>query len=89
MTTVNTIDANVTATASESSAGFLDRLADWLNHVVDALFGPAEGEARPDNPAEAYLFLNPSCCGAIIDSNLWERLTERPPQPESEEASNV
>ena len=89
MTTVSTIGGNVTADAPQSPAGFLDRLLDWMNHVVDALFGPAEGEARRDHPSEGYLFLNPSCGGAVIDSRLWDLLTENPAQPDSEEDSNV
>ena len=89
MTTLSTIQGNVTGTASQSSTGFLDRLLDWLEHVVGAFCGPAAGEACHDNPAEAYLFLNPSCCGAVIDSKLWGLLTERKPQPETGEVSNV
>jgi len=89
MTTLITIQGNVTATAPKSSVGLLDRLLDWLEHVVDAYCGPAVGDARHDNPAEAYLFLNASCCGAVIDSKLWDLLTERKPQPETEEVSNV
>ena len=89
MTTLSAIQGNVTGTASQSSTGLLDRLLDWLEHVVDAFCGPAAGDARHDNPAEAYLFLNPSCCGAVIDSKLWDLLTERKPQPETEEVSNV
>lgn len=89
MTTLNTIQGNVIGTGSQSSTGLLDRLLDWLEHVVDAFCGPADGDARHDNPAEAYLFLNPSCCGAVIDSKLWDLLTERKPQPETEEVGNV
>ena len=89
MTTVSTIGEKSTEGGPQSSAGFRDRLLDWMNHVADAFFGPVVGEARHDKPTEAYLFLNPSCGGAIIDSNLWDLLTEQPPQPESEEASNV
>ncbi len=89
MTTVTTIQGNVIGTGSQSSTGLLDRLLDWIEHVVDAFCGPAVGDARHDNPAEAYLFLNPSCCGAVIDTKLWDLLTEREPQPETEEASDV
>ena len=89
MTTVTTIQGNVTGTDSQSSTGLLDRLLDWVNHVVDAFCGPAVGDARHDNPAAAYLFLNPSCCGAVIDSNLWDLLTDEQPQREIEEVSNV
>ena len=74
MTTLNTIQGNVTGTGSQSSTGFMDRLLDWLEHVVDTFFGPAVGDAVHDNPAEAYLFLNPSCCGAVIDTKLDESL---------------
>ena len=89
MTTLNSIGVSVTASANQSSAGLLERFLDWMNQVADAFFGPAEGDARRDNPAEAYLLLNPSCCGAIIDTNLWDLLIERPAQPELEEANNV
>ena len=89
MTTVSTIEGDVNPEVFQTSAGFLDRLLDWMCHVADAFFGPSGGNARHDNPAEAYLFLNSSCCGAIIDSQLWELLSEKPAQPESEEASNV
>ncbi len=89
MTTVCTIQGNVSATASKSSAGLLDRLLDWMNNVVDAFCGPAVGDAHHGNPAAAYLFLNPNCCGAVIDTKLWDLLTERKTQPETEEVSNV
>ena len=89
MTTVSSIQGSVTGTGSQSSTGLLDRLLDWLEHVVDAFCGPAVGEACHDNPAEAYLFLNPSCCGAVIDTKLWDLLTERKPQPETDEVSDV
>ena len=87
MTTLSTFGRK--EEAPQTSTRLLDRLLDWMNHVVDAFFGPAGGDARHDHPAEAYLFLNPSCCGAIVDSKLWELLTESPRQPESVEASNV
>ena len=89
MTTLSTIQGNVTPENLQSSAGFLDRLLDWLEHVVDAFCGPAVGEAGRDNPAEAYLFLNSGCCGAVIDTKLWDLLTERKSQPETEEVNNV
>ncbi len=89
MTNVNMIEGNATPEVPQNSAGLLDRLLDWMNNVVDALFGPAVGDARHDNPAAAYLFLNPSCCGAVIDSNLWDLLTDEQPQREIEEVSNV
>ena len=89
MTTVSTIQGNVTPDTYQRSVGLLDRLLDWMNHVVDAFCGSAAGDARHGNPAEAYLFLNPSCCGAVIDTKLWDLLTEQQPQPETEEANNV
>ena len=89
MTTLSTIQGNVTPETLQSSPGLLGRLLDWLEHVVDAFCGPAVGEAIHDNPAEAYLFLNPSCCGAVIDTKLWALLTERKPQPETEEVRDV
>ncbi len=89
MTTLSTIQGNVSATVSQNSDGFLDRLLDWLNNVVDTFFGPAVGDAIHDNPAEAYLFLNSGCCGAVIDTKLWDLLTDRKPQPETEEDNNV
>ena len=89
MTTLTTIQGNFSETDSRNSTGIVDRLLDWLEHVVDTFFGPAVGDAAHDNPAEAYLFLNPSCCGAVIDTKLWDLLTERKSQPETEEANNV
>jgi len=89
MTTANAIQGNGNPTVHQSSATFMDRLFDWLNNVVDVMFGPAVGDAIHDNPAEAYLFLNPSCCGAVIDTKLWDLLTERKSQPETQEVSNV
>ena len=89
MTTVTTIQGNVTGTDSQSSTGLLDRLLDRVNNVVDALFGPAEGETRHGQPAEAYLFLNPCYRGALKDSDLWDLLTDQRSQPEIEEFSDV
>ena len=89
MTTVNTIQGNINATVSQNSNGFLDRLLDWMNNALDSYFGLATGDAVHDNPAEAYLFLNPSCGGGIIDTGLWDLLTDRRPQPETEEDNNV
>ncbi len=89
MTTVNNIQGNVSTTVSQSSTGLLDRLLGWMNNAVEAYFGLTAGGARHGQPAEAYLFLNPSCCGGVVDSKLWDLLTEREPQPETEEASNV
>ena len=89
MTTVSNIQGSVNASVSKSSNGLMDRLLDWLNNVADAFFGPALGDAMHDNPAEAYLFLNDSCCGAVIDTKLWDLLTDRKAQPETEEATNV
>ncbi len=89
MTTLSTIQGNVTGTGSRGSTGLLDRLLDWFEHVVHAFFGPAVGEVGHDNPAEAYLFLNSGCCGTVIDTKLWDLITERKPQPEDEEVNNV
>ena len=89
MTTLSTIQANVTPETLQSSPSKLDRLLDWLEHVVDAFCGPAVGEASRENPAEAYLFLSPGCCGAVIDTKLWDLLTKQKPQPETEEVSNA
>ena len=89
MTTLTTIQGNFGETDSRNSTGILDRLVEWMNNVVDGVFGPAVGEAIHDNPAEAYLFLNSGCCGAIIDTELWDLLTERKSQPEDEEINNV
>ena len=89
MTTLTTIQGNFSETDSRNSTGIVDRLLDWLEHVVDTFFGPAVGDAVHDNPAEAYLFLNPSCCGAVIDTKLWDLLTEKKQQPEDEEINNV
>ena len=89
MTTVSTIQGNVTVTASRSPVSLLDRLVDWMNNVVDAFCGPAPGEVRHENPSMAYLFLNSSCCDASIDSKLWDLLNDRQPKAEIEEASNV
>ena len=33
--------------------------------------------------------MSPSCCGAIIDSDLWDLVTERQPQQNTLEARNV
>ena len=89
MTTVNNIQGSVTTTVSQSSTGLLDRVLDWMNNAVEAYFGLTAGGARHGQPAEAYLFLNPSCCGGVVDSKLWDLLTDREPQAETEEASNV
>ena len=89
MTTVNAIGGNVTAEASQSTAGLLDRLVDRVSHVVDELFGAPRVEAGHDQPVEAYLFLNPSCCGGVIDSDLWDLLTGQRPRPKIEESSDV
>ena len=89
MTTASAIQGNVNASVSKSSDNLMDRVLNWLNNVVDGFFGLANGEAIHDNPAEAYLFLNSGCCGAVIDTKLWDLLTERKAQPETEEVSNV
>ena len=88
MTTVSAIQGTVNATVSQNAESFSDRVFDWLNKAVDAFFGPAVGDAVHDNPAEAYLFLNSGCCGAVIDTKLWDLITERKPQPETEEVNN-
>ena len=72
MTTVSTIPGTVSPTVSQSSTGIFDRLLDWMTNVLEAFFGTRVGDAVHDNPAEAYLFLNPSCCGAVIDTKLWD-----------------
>ena len=89
MTTANNIQGSIGTTASQSSTGLLDRALNWMNNAVEAYFGLTAGSARHGQPAEAYLFLNPSCCGGVIDSKLWDLLTEQEPQPETEEASDV
>ena len=89
MTTVNNIQGNVTATVFQRPTSLLDRLLDWMNNVVDAFFGPAVGDARHGQSPDAYLFLSPSCCGGVIDTKLWDLLTERQSQPETEEVSDV
>ncbi len=89
MTTVSMIRGNDTPDAHQNSAGYLDRLVDWMNQVVDAFLGPAVGEARHGQPAEAYLFLNPSYCGALIDSDLWDLLTDQRSQWEIEDRGDV
>ena len=89
MTTASATQGNVNASVSKSSGSLMDRLFDWLNNVVDGFFGPAVGDAMHDNPAEAYLFLNSGCCGAVIDTKLWDLLTDRKAQPETEEDNNV
>ena len=89
MTTVSNIQGNITAQVAQNPDGFLDRVLDWMNHVVDAFCGPAVGDYSHDNLAAEYLFLNPSCCGAEIDSDLWDLLIDQRSQPVTEEASNV
>ena len=89
MTTVSNIQGNITAQVAQSPDGFLDRVIDWMNHVIDVFFSPAPSDNIHDNLAEEYLFLNPSCCGAEIDSDLWDLLIEQRSQPLTEEASNV
>ena len=89
MTTASAVQVNVTATVSQKSNGFVDRLNNWLNDVIDAFFGPAVGDAIHDDPAEAYLFLNTSGCGGVIDTKLWDLLIDRKAQPETEEDNNV
>ena len=89
MTTLSTIQGNLNEKDSQSSTGIFDRSLDWIINVLEAFFGTRVGDAVHDNPAEAYLFLNPSCCGAVIDTKLWDLITERKPQPETEEGSDV
>ena len=79
----------VVSPAAQKATGFLDGFRDWKNRVVDAVFGPARGETNHEDLGEAYLFLNPSYCGAEIDPSLWDLLIERPHEPEYEETSNV
>ena len=88
MTTLTSKKGNVITAASPSTVGLLDRLVDWMNHVVDAICGPAVGGASHDNPAETYLFLNPTYCGAQIDSDLWDLLNDERNQPAIEEVTN-
>ena len=89
MTTLSTIQGNLNEKDSQRSTRIFDRSLDWIINVLEAFFGTRVGDAVHDNPAEAYLFLNPSCCGAVIDTKLWDLLTERKAQPETEEATNV
>ena len=89
MTTINNIQGNITAAVSQNSDSILDRVLDWMNHVVDVFCGPAPSDTIHDNLAAEYLFLNPSCCGAEIDSDLWDLLIDQRSQPVTEEASNV
>ena len=89
MTTVNNIQGNITAQVAQSPDGFLDRVLDWMNHVVDAFCGPAPSDTVHENLAAEYLFLNPSCCGAEIDSDLWDLLIDQRSQPVTKEANNV
>ena len=76
MITVSNIQGTITAAVSQNPDGFLDR-------------GPALSDTIHENPAAEYLFLNPGCCGAVIDSDLWDLLTDQRSQPETKEASNV
>jgi len=89
MIIVSNIQGTITAAVSQSPDGFLDRVLDWMNHVVDAFCGPALSDTIHENPAAEYLFLNPGCCGAVIDSDLWDLLTDQRSQPDTKEASNV
>ena len=89
MTTLSTIQGNLNEKDSQSSTGIFDRLLDWMTNVLEAFFGTRVGDAVHDNPAEAYLFLNSGCCGAVIDTKLWDLLTDRKAQPETEEDNNV
>lgn len=89
MTTVSNIQGTITATVSQKPDSFLDRVLDWMNHVVDAFCGPVPSDTVHENLAAEYLFLNPSCCGAEIDSDLWDLLIDQRSQPVTEEASNV
>ncbi len=89
MTTLSTIQGNLNEKDSQSSTGIFDRSLDWIINVLEAFFGTRVGDAVHDNPAEAYLFLNPSCCGAVIDTKLWDLLTDRKAQPETVEGNNV
>lgn len=89
-TTANTNPAGLNnPEATQTSAGLLDRVLDWMNHFVDTFFGPVGGDARHGDTAEPHLFMSPSCCGAIIDSDLWDLVTERQPQRKTQQASNV
>ena len=89
MTTASAIQENINEKDSQSSTGIFARSMDWIINGLEAFFGTRAGDAVHDNPAEAYLFLNPSCCGAVIDTKLWDLLTDRKAQPETEEATNV
>jgi len=89
MTTASAIQENINEKDSQSSTGIFDRSLDWIINALEAFFGTRVGDAVHDNPAEAYLFLNPSCCGAVIDTKLWDLLTDRKAQPETEETKNV
>ena len=53
MTTANNIQGNITAAVSQNPDGFLDRVLDWMNHVVDVFCGPEVGDTLHDNPAAA------------------------------------
>ncbi len=87
--TVNTIRGTVPPDALQNSAGFLGRFNGWMNQVADAFFGPVVGDAHHCQPAEAYLFLNPSYCAAAIDSNQWDLLTDQRSQWEIEDLRDV
>ena len=89
MTTVNNIQGNTTVAASQNPDSFLDQVLDWMNHVVDVFWGSVPSDTIHENLAAEYLFLNPSCCGAEIDSDLWDLLIDQRSQPVTEEASNV
>ena len=89
MTTASAIQENINEKDSQSSTGIFDRLLDRMTDVLEAFFGTRMGDAVHDNPAEAYLFLNPSCCGAVIDTKLWDLITNRKQQPEDGEINNV
>ena len=89
MTPVNNIQGNITAQAAQSPDSFLDRVLDWMNYVIDVFCGPVPSDTVHENLAAEYLFLNPSCCGAEIDSDLWDLLIDQRSQSVTEEASNV
>ena len=89
MTTVSNIQGNITATVSQKPDSFLDRVIGWMNHVVEEFCCPVPSDTVHENLAAEYLFLNPSCCGAGIDSELCDLLIDQRSQPVAQEASNL
>jgi len=53
MIIVSNIQGTITAAVSQNPDGFLDRVLDWMNHVVDAFCGPALSDTIHYHPRKS------------------------------------